>query len=316
MSGELEIKTMKEQLTRPQINKSHPLYCPQLVEVATDCLPVLSRPLIASAVRLHHKLPYKQIFESPAKLLGACVLMASQDYKTEIRTSDNGISTYRRGALTGSSAMRFDVLRMLGKEAGFDGLRFLIEKEGVGMFIAAPFWDEGSRVEGFNELLSDQKLEDWCDRICKQLSESAVLHISFAINLAKEFPKTFDDPFLRKATLVFYLFRQYCSVLYGIELMDPVANPMPGLCDMKSARILAEMGALRVDPAIEEVMVKNGSFEPNGPEETALRAASWEAIRHMSMENAVAPRAVDTLLWRQRNLFKHKKLAISLSKHY
>lgn len=306
---------MEQQSIRPQI-KSHPLYCPQLVEVAAECLPALGRPLIASAVRLHHKLPYKQIFESPAKLLGACVLMASQDYKTEIKTADGAIATYQRGALSGSSAIRFDVLRMIGKEEGFDGVRMLIEREGLGMFIAAPFWDNGSRSELLGEVLSEQKLEAWCEKTCKQLSESAVLHISLAIDLAKEFPRTFSDPFLRKATLAFYLFRQYCSVLYGIELMDPIANPLPGLCDMKSARILGEMGVLRIDPAIESVMAENKSFEPDGPEETALRAASWEAMRHMAIENAVAPWAVDTLLWRQRNLFKFKNLAISNSIHY
>lgn len=204
--------------------------------------------------------------------------------------ADNQLKKYHYAGMTGSTAM-FSCIR----EHWVDGI---FPHEMTSVFTGAP--DATNRKLIALELsLQREKLYEVAGALIAK-GRAGQLSVADAAYLADAFPKSFNDPYLKKAQLAISAAGGLVTEIMGVNL----EYDLTAFADYQVPRVLRALGIIGYSPELAS-MVDGSILIPAGSNlERSLRSATIVAVERLSIQAGVPAVIIDNFLWQNQDLAK------------
>lgn len=162
--------------------------------------------------------------------------------------------------------------------------------EHFGEFLATP-----DRLAIVRELFQDQgrKLTDVCQTLSGQIAAIGAITVSDAYLLEQEFPKSFADPYLKKAQLALAMYGGH-HLNRGLRLDT---SDLTAIADYQVPRVLRAMGILNYDATLSGAVDNQVQLPQDSHQERAIRSATILACEEIATYAGITAAAVDNALW-------------------
>ncbi len=170
--------------------------------------------------------------------------------------------------------------------------------------------DKKGRMECLKDCLNEHRFEKFLNLI-KEEAKSGIINIETAQKIAELFPKSFQDPYLRKIQLALYEMSELLKIEYPKLKTDfTVAS------EYQLPKVLKAMGILQYSKNLEETISNTKHILQDSPEELAIRAATILACEEICKIHGMLPEYLDKILWDYRRNFGNIKFHLTVTKRY
>ena len=294
------------------LKTAHKHYDPSIVKVNLDAISSINIP---AHIPPSQMIPVKYDVENvPEFWISSIVVYNTLNYQFWEKSGDS-IKRYRKDGLSGALVMgncfweawhnaipedcqqdgERNILKALGGTLG--NFRSMIEDDGI-QSIFGDIPNPESRKEILLEVMTLIPLLLCVDQIKKQIYSSVVDGEYLAKMLAKNFPKSYNDVFLKKAQLTLMLATseyRYRHPDANVDLKVTIAS------DYQVPKVMRSMGILEYSDALAAIVNGEQLIASGSKEELAIRAAAILAGEEISKKFSVAVAQLDWWIWSQRN---------------
>ncbi|MFA0809321.1 queuosine salvage family protein [Microbulbifer epialgicus] len=229
-----------------------------------------------------------------------CSALAFQFWELDI---DGGLKKYCYGNMTGSTAM-FRCLR----DNWIDGELPLSDVS----YVLSNSPNSNMRIEIAIELSSEKKKLYEIAEILIARATRGQVSVSDASLLVDAFPKSFSDPYLKKAQLALTAIASLVYESMGV----PVNCDLTALADYQVPRVLRALGIIEYSPKLATLVDNQIELEVNGCLERAIRAATIVSVENIANRFNRPEVIIDNILWQSQDLAKSTKFHLTQTTFY
>jgi len=284
-------------------------YTPELVKIDESVIKSINWP-VATILPIKIVLP-PHIAQSPLSSLTFMILLCSLNYRFWRLKDDKSIEKYRHNNLSGSRAA-WDVLeRYWGiSEYPVDEFRKTYHEKGFEKLFGDMPGLEGRKAI-MDEMLKDERLQNFSEGTVVKTRISGKIGVAQAAELAREFPKSFSDPYLKKSQLALSMFSGY---LQGNG--TKIETDFTAFADYQVPRVLKALGILHYDARLQEKVDSHTLLPEGDGEEVAIRAATILACKKIADHINGNDADVDNLLWQSQHIAGESRFHLTETTRY
>jgi len=252
---------------------------PNIVSLNTDAIATLTLPDLSHGF---DDFSYIAPDWSVEELATLWLVFSAQAFQFKHKEKHGGLSKIHYLDSTGSNAV-LKMIRDSHAEGGFQQMRAL--------FRTLPLHKERESI--LNEMYSDESRIQLASQGIISSARKGWVSCDHAKQLADMFPKSFSDPYLKKAQLAVSAIAGCVQHREGVIVKDNLT----AFADYEVPRILRHFGILTYSPALLAKIESGVQIEKGSVEERALRGATILAIEMIAAQFGYSASALDNYFW-------------------